>query len=403
MTTNIEKFNYPAYQFAFFRAVFGLYLFIHFLDLTPIGFEIWSNTGMISDVTLNMTYGTFPSILYIFNEDYHITSFLTVMSLLSFFVMIGFWRRTSALLLWYGWACLLHQNNLILNPGIPMVGWLLLALAIIPDGEGYSVENKKDNWEMPSILFWGAWIIVGISYTISGIDKAMAPSWIDGSAITHLLNNPLARDYFLRDWLLATPEFFREILTWSALILEIFFGALVIFSRTRMFAWLMIMTLHIGILLIVDFPDLTLGVVMIHLFTFDHRWFKPKSSKSIVLFDGVCGFCNKSVDTIMKLDTFGKLKYSPLQGEFSKSIDIDKNLDSIAFYVDGNIYYKSTAILKILRNLGGVFILSNIFYIIPKFIRDFIYDIIAKYRYDIFGKSENCRIPSQNEQSRFLD
>ena len=231
----------------------------------------------------------------------------------------------------------------------------------------------------------------------------MAPSWIDGSAITHLLNNPLARDYFIRDLLLSTPDIFRQIITWTTLILEIAFGLLVIFSKTRIIAWFMIMAMHLGILLIVDFPDLTLGVIMIHLFTFDANWFKEKKKKRIILFDGICMFCNSSVNTLMKLDAQKIFLYTPLQGKYVQSLHLNPDIDSIIYYEDGNLFYKSTAILKILRSLGGIWIITNIFYIIPSVTRDFIYDLIAKYRYTIFGKMESCRIPKRGEEELFLD
>ena len=395
--------KYPAYQFALFRIVFGLYLLIHFLYLVPVAWELWSSAGFISDVKLNPSYGFFPNILYIIDTPLAVTLFVSILALLSFFVMIGFYRRTASLLLWYGWACLFHQNNLILNPGLPMVGWLLLTLALIPKGEGMGVENEDKAWYMPPILFWGAWIILGVSYTISGLDKAMAPSWQDGSAITHLLNNPLARDYFLRDFFLWLPEAMRQGLTWFTLVLEIGFGILALFSKTRLWAWCMIMLMHLGILLIVDFPDLTLGVIMLHLFTFDARWFKVEKKERIIIFDGVCGFCNKSIDTLIKVDEEKLFQYTSLQGEYIKKLDVPKGLESIVFYEDEKLYYKSTAILKILRSLGGVGVIANILIIIPRFMRDFIYDVIAKYRYDIFGKMESCRMPEAGEQELFLD
>ncbi|GIT99670.1 hypothetical protein TSL6_01770 [Sulfurovum sp. TSL6] len=403
MTGNSSTLYYPAYQFAMFRIIFGLYLLIHFLYLIPVSAEIWSNSGLISDVSFNLTYGAFPNILYLFDGTTSVTIFVSIVALLSFFIIIGFFRRTSALLLWYGWACLFHQNNLILNPGLPMVGWLLLALALIPKGEGWGIEKEDESWTMPPILYWGAWIIIGVSYSISGIDKAMAPSWIDGSAITHLLNNPLARDYFIRDLLLSTPELFRQILTWSALVLEIGFALLVIFSKTRIIAWFMIMAMHLGILIIVDFPDLTLGVIMIHLFTFDARWFKIEDKQRVIIFDGVCGFCNKSVDTLIRIDTQKRFHYTSLQGEFVKTLTLKPNIDSIVFYEDGTLYYKSTAILKILRSLGGIWIVTNLFYLIPRVLRDYIYDFIATYRYNIFGKMESCRMPKEGEQALFID
>jgi predicted DCC family thiol-disulfide oxidoreductase YuxK len=123
----------------------------------------------------------------------------------------------------------------------------------------------------------------------------------------------------------------------------------------------------------------------------------------VIIFDGVCGLCNKSVNILIKMDRKKHFKYASLQGEYIKTLDVEPDIDSIIFYVDGTVYYKSTAILKILRSLGGLWVISNIFYLIPKVIRDFIYDLIAKYRYNIFGKMESCRMPKQGEQELFID
>jgi len=122
----------------------------------------------------------------------------------------------------------------------------------------------------------------------------------------------------------------------------------------------------------------------------------------VVVFDGLCGFCNRSVNLLMKLDRKKRLKYTSLQGEYVKTLEIEPDIDSIVFYEDGALYYKSTAILKILESLGGMWILINIFYLIPCILRDFIYDIIAKYRYRIFGKMESCRVPNEGEEELFL-
>ncbi|MDQ7047441.1 MAG: DCC1-like thiol-disulfide oxidoreductase family protein [Sulfurovum sp.] len=126
-------------------------------------------------------------------------------------------------------------------------------------------------------------------------------------------------------------------------------------------------------------------------------------SKRIIVFDGICGFCNQSVDFLIKLDKQKIFQYTSIQGEFIKTLDIEPDIDSIIFYEDGILYYKSTAILKILHSLGGIWVISKIFYLIPRFIRDFIYDMIAKYRYKIFGKREHCRMPNLGEENLFVD
>ena len=130
---------------------------------------------------------------------------------------------------------------------------------------------------------------------------------------------------------------------------------------------------------------------------------KNSTTQKIIIFDGICALCNSSITILMRLDTKKRFRYSSLQGEFVKTLDIEPDIDSIIFYDDGVFYYKSTAILKILESLGRPWVLIKIFYIIPRVIRDFIYDIIAKYRYRIFGKMQSCRMPKEDEKSLFID
>lgn len=127
------------------------------------------------------------------------------------------------------------------------------------------------------------------------------------------------------------------------------------------------------------------------------------NTKNIIIFDGICGLCNTSVDILIKLDKHKKFLYTSLQGEFIKTLDINPDIDSIIYYDGETLYYKSTAILKILQDLGVLWRISTIFYLIPTVIRDFIYDIIAKYRYKIFGKRERCRMPEVGEEALFVD
>jgi len=298
---------------------------------------------------------------------------------------------------------------LISNPGIPFVGWLLLANALVPIGEPFCLGKKTDaGWKMPGILFYGAWLIAGLAYLASGIDKLGSPSWLDGSAILHLLHNPLARDWACREFLLTLSPSLISWLTWGTLALEIGFVVLCIFRKARALAWMLIMSMHLGILSLVSFADLTFGMLMIHFFTFDPRWFgrNPRDGvQKVVLFDGVCGMCNRSVDFFMSIDSRNLLKFSPLQGEFAarEAKEEATDLQTIAFYDDGNIYKRSTAVLRLLAQLGGIWSPAWLFLVIPTVLRDWIYGLIARNRYKFFGKREACRMPSKEEREKFLD
>lgn len=321
---------------------------------------------------------------------------------------MGYQRTIVSLLLWYGWVCLFDRNNLISNPGIPFIGWILLCCALIPKGEPLSLTKLKTEikWEFPLIIFIGAWVLMSVGYTISGIDKFQSPSWRNGTAIYHLLENPLARDWWLREFILQLPEQIIKLNTWVVLSLEIFFLPLVLLKFTRKWIWLAMIGMHIGILMIVDFADLTFGVLMIHWFTFDGRWLKSKPKQSgIVFFDGICGLCNKFIDFLLSEDKNDTLTYAPLQGDTAKmklSKDELENVNTIIYQEENKTYKLSDAILKILGSLGGIWKLVIIFRIIPKFIRDKLYKYVASNRYKWFGKKETCRIPTPEERSKIL-
>lgn len=400
--------NFSSLQFTLFRIIFGIYLLIHFVNLLPFAADIWSSEGMLADTTLNFTYGFFPNILVYFNSPLQIELFIMLMTFLSALILTGFYRRTASVLLWIGWASLFHQNNLISNPSIAMIGWLLLALVLIPINEPLSYSRKsEEEWRMPYIIFWGAWVISALAYTLSGFDKLMSPSWQDGTAIIHLLNNPLSREWMLTDFLRTLPTNILHLFSWFALLLEISFGFLALFSKTRPLAWFMVLSMHISILFVVDFADLTLGVLMLHLFIFDSSWFQPKSpkQKSVVLFDGVCIFCNDSINFLIVHDKYQRFHFSALQGEYAKSLELSEelqDLNSIVFYHNEKIYTRSKAIILILRELGGIWVFLLPLLLIPQLILDIPYNIIAKNRYRFFGKKESCMMPSKEIRERFL-
>ena len=132
------------------------------------------------------------------------------------------------------------------------------------------------------------------------------------------------------------------------------------------------------------------------------------AGKKIVLFDGVCNLCDSFVQYIIKRDHKDVFKFLPLQSELGQKVirhigaDASK-LDSIILYEPGIAYYhKSTAALEIGRHLGGLPAFAIIFRILPKALRDPIYDFVAKNRYKWYGKKEACMMPTPETRSKFL-
>lgn len=138
---------------------------------------------------------------------------------------------------------------------------------------------------------------------------------------------------------------------------------------------------------------------------------------AIILFDGVCNFCNSSINFIIAQDKAGIFKFAPLQSEAGKELTAKHGLrftgggepegggipiDSVVLIEDDKAYTHSTAALRIARLVGGIWSLAYAFIIIPRPIRDIFYNLFARYRYKLFGKKDVCMMPTPELRQRFL-
>lgn len=127
----------------------------------------------------------------------------------------------------------------------------------------------------------------------------------------------------------------------------------------------------------------------------------------VILFDGVCNFCNRTVNLMIKYDQFRVLKFSPNQSvagqKMAKEFEIDTQaIKTVIAIIEGKVYFKTDAIIEISKRLSGWPRIFSLLKFIPKPIRDFFYDIFAKYRYTIFGKKPHCMLPDLSVKDRFL-
>lgn len=127
----------------------------------------------------------------------------------------------------------------------------------------------------------------------------------------------------------------------------------------------------------------------------------------VILFDGVCNLCNASVNWIIDRDKKNQFKFASLQSEYGQSVIKKFNItgdymDTVVLQEEEKIYLRSAAALRILKHLGGIYSIAYIFIILPEFVRDFVYNVIAKNRYRWFGKQDACRIPSPDLKAKFL-
>jgi len=129
-------------------------------------------------------------------------------------------------------------------------------------------------------------------------------------------------------------------------------------------------------------------------------------AQPVIFFDGICNLCNASVQFVIEHDLKNQFHFTALQGDYAKEIlpkfNIDpKQLNTILLLEDGKLYTKSSAALRIAKKLNGLIPVFSIFLIVPKFIRDWFYDIIAKNRYRWWGKKENCWVPTPELKNKF--
>ena len=131
----------------------------------------------------------------------------------------------------------------------------------------------------------------------------------------------------------------------------------------------------------------------------------------VLLYDGVCGFCNKSVQFILDHDRHGTIRFAALQSEFGQAViarhpELAK-VDSVVFLEqtgdDEKVFIRSTAALRLSGYIGGIWGWARAAYLIPRPIRDVFYDLFARYRYRLFGKYDSCLLPPPEVRERFLD
>lgn len=130
--------------------------------------------------------------------------------------------------------------------------------------------------------------------------------------------------------------------------------------------------------------------------------------KSLILFDGVCNVCNGFVTFILPRDRRNQFQFGSLQSHTAAEVLRDfplapRDVSTVILIEDGKLFTRSTAVLRIARKLGGLWSLAYPFIVIPPFIRDGLYDLVARHRYRLFGKRDACMIPKPEWKDKFVD
>lgn len=402
-------------QYSVVRVVLGGYLAIHFAMLLPWGEELFSRSGVLPDGEASPLLHLFPNVLAIADGAAVVLTLLILAIAASVLLALGWFDRIAALVAWYVLACLFGRNPLIANPSLPFIGWLLLAHALLPPAPygSWTARGRVDprgGWSMPGPIYAAAWIVMAAGYSYSGWTKLVSSSWGDGSAMARVLANPLARATPLRELALSLPEVLLRAATWGALTLELLFLPLALSRRMRPWIWSAMLLMHAGLLVMIDFADLSFGMIILHLFTFDPRWVRPAEAgaRDTVFYDGTCGLCHRAVRFLLAEDGGGKaFTFAPLGGDAFSTLapngagDLPDSV--VVATEDGRLFVKSDAAIRLLRRLGGVWRIAGfLLRALPRSLRDFGYDAVASSRYRIFGRAkETCPILPPDLRARF--
>jgi predicted DCC family thiol-disulfide oxidoreductase YuxK len=405
------KNDWSGGQYSLYRALLGGYLFVHFGSLVAWGPELFSRAGLLPNPWASPLARLFPNILTLWDAPDFVRSLVLMAAGAGLLLALGLWDRTAAVLLWYLNACLVGRNPLIMNPALPYIGWLLLAhpfLAAAPYGS-LAARGRNDpggRWRMQPAIYAAAWVLMCLGYFYSGLMKLNSPSWIDGSAVARVLANPLARPGFVRHIALALPSEFLRVATWGALSMELSFAPLALFRRARPWIWSGLLLFHLGLFILISFPDLTAGMVILHLFTFDPAWIPGVRASALeyIFYDGHCGLCHHMVRFVIAEDVDGtKFRFAPLQGCSLEHTAVPESV--IVRTTNGSVLTRSGAFVHILRRLGGAWrLIAATMALLPRPVLDAGYDSIARIRYVIFGRRTNsCPVVTPELRVRFVD
>jgi len=331
------------------------------------------------------------------------------------------------------WSMIYHNYNaLVLQVGV--VGFTAASGAISLDSilRGRSPAGWRFGWPVMLIS-----AVTLVTYFLSGYAKVegeLAWSWASGEA----MRSQVAVDALRKEILAGgSSELFRWLYgqTWLFLIaglgtLVIELGAIfVLLNRKVAMVWAALTVgMHWGIwfLMEIHFPFHMSGLIFLSLFPAERAWFwlkrqfLPLSTEeelamvrspivkepAVVLFDGVCNFCNATVRFIIDRDPAAAFRFASLQSDEGQALlvahDAPSDLSTIVLIENNQLHLRSSAVLRVARRLRFPYSLASVFLLLPRFLRDGAYRLVARHRYAWFGRKEVCELPGPGVAARFL-
>lgn len=389
----------------------------------PIGILNWMDQPLSETIFWWITVGVILlNILYIIGWKFRFTG-----PAFAVLALLYFTYRNS-------WSMIYHNRNALI------LHIVILGLVASADALSWDAWKRSEKGHMPRKAHWQyGWPVLLIStatvcsYLLAGIAKLagdLAWEWANGSA----MRSQIAVDAIRKEMLGAEAAPLFDILfehTWLFLAMGILtfvleLGAPLALAKRRWgMAWAVLTwTMHWGIFFImgIRFRYQMSGLIFLSFFEVEKLWSPSKKEladesskkdpveaipKPVILFDGVCNLCNGWIRFILKREKNQWYNFASLQSETGKKMlgehHIPKEMSSIILIEGDKVYEKSDAVLRICRNLTYPWYLGRWLWVVPKALRDRIYDFVAANRYKWFGKQEQCGLIETDQRIRFLD
>ena len=432
-----EKSPYPL---ALFRIIFGGY-FLCFFAINCWFLKLhYGFGGVLYDPLVHPVSQHTPNLIIFFGPSFFwLFFFLTIIA--GMFFTLGLFTRLSAFLAWILTISWFNYLGLGINSGdyiFRILTFLLLVAALAEhiqkvwslDAFLSRLRKKKSGGLLlgqPTIRAWTTRLFQFqfiLIYVVAGVSKLFGNHWLDGTAMYYVFN-ATAWTRFNFTWLAAHPLLVLAA-TYGTLLFEIIIFPVFIWPRKTKTAMIVLGALfHLGIGLMLRIFTFTYVVPLFYLcFLEDYHigWLRRKANvfvrslsphkkeavPSVIFFDGVCNLCNESIQFVIKNDTGHYFHFAPLQSRAGEDIlrrlgKSREHFEAIILTKGNKVYEKSSAALLIAAGLDFPWPLFSIFLIVPRPIRNGVYDFIARHRYSWFGKQNTCMVPTPELESLFLN
>ncbi len=268
------KVDYPATQFNLWRSLTALYVLVYTILLWPYAGLLYSSSGISKDYTSSF------SLLSLDSSETVVYFLLSILIGSCFLLLIGKFSKATTIIILFILNSLYNKNPLSESPELFLIGWLLFATLFVTPPEFFPKKKHTVIWQIPKNVLYSAWIVLGVAYCYSGYTKLLTPSWLNGEAMYKVLNGQLAFT-FTQALCEKLPSSFYLYSGFIVVLVELLAPLLFVKELTRKWSSYFYIFLHINILIFIDLTQVSLGMLLFHLFVLNYKWLPEKLRHSL--------------------------------------------------------------------------------------------------------------------------